>query len=411
VIPATLVCGFIGAGFQSALVDDSGIEISYSNANITSSQLSSFLDPDGLSEPPFTSPHGQVLFDFGVACGDNCTGDLGSETCESSGNPCSLNTFTDDCSVENGGAVGTGPGIQAPFFANAPGSIPPGPIPAQLVNLTPTAAGSVNIDTPYSGIALQLPDVGGLVSGCVGGACTSAKVCSPVLRGTEVSPRVMYDANCDKLEFAACGGTACATDADCPYNNAAIGGALPGQTCDTSAGTPGVCTNVNSGTCGLGGAGLCPDSTTSCGSCEDADGKTGVCTLSGFACAIDIECPFGANDLCGPPTACAVDGDCASGETCVLSDDRCDDAIEGTVPTCCGPFEDFTSTADICKGSLPAEDAANAPACCDQKLPTSPGFTDIFCSSAANVASCCAAIATDYPSTTPAQLPQLWVNP
>jgi hypothetical protein len=201
VLPSALICSFIGAGFTEAIVDNSFAVATYSNADITSTQLSSFLD-DGTAGGALVSPHAPVVFDFGAACGDNCVGGV----CTSDGSTtCSIPTFTQDCP-----GIGTGPGIIAPTFAGS-GSIPPGPIPGQQVTLTPTAAGSVDIELPYSGIALNLPAVGNppLAAGCVGGACGTgtnlAPLCSVIQRGTAASPRVMYDATCDKI--AAGGGT------------------------------------------------------------------------------------------------------------------------------------------------------------------------------------------------------------
>lgn len=193
VLPADLVCGFIGAGFQTATVANSQIEATYTNADLTSSTLTSFLD-DGSAGGGLVSPHLDTVFQFGEACGDNCVDGL----CKDGVTACALSTFTQDCPD-----AGTGPGVAVPFLANGPGSIPPGTDP---VALTPTAAGTVDIGLPYSGIALNLPDVGGIASGCAGGACSGADLCMVIDRsfGTDPSlpsPRVMYDATCNKEEF------------------------------------------------------------------------------------------------------------------------------------------------------------------------------------------------------------------
>ena len=210
VLPAALICSFIGAGFTEAIVDNSFALATYTNAIVAadgtaSTQLNSFLD-DGTAGGAPRSPHNPVVFDFGVACGDNCVGGV----CTSDGTTtCSIPTFTQDCP-----AIGTGPGIIAPTLAGSPDVLIPPDFTEQLVTLVPDADAAgrlVDIGLPYSGIALNLPAVGNppLAAGCVGGACGTAPnlapLCSPITRGTASSPRVMYDATCDKI--AAGGGT------------------------------------------------------------------------------------------------------------------------------------------------------------------------------------------------------------
>jgi hypothetical protein len=78
----------------------------------------------------------------------------------------------------------------------------------------------------------------------------------------------------------------------------------------------------------------------------------------------------------------------------------------------CTPFVGFTDVADVCKGGV--DDFVDAPDCCDTGDPTGMDPTRPFdpnCENAANQASCCAALATDYPTATPAQQPRLPVNP
>lgn len=290
VLPAALVCNFIGATFVSAEVDNSLVANAISNADITSVTLDSFLD-DGTNPASCggastceVSPHEIVLFDFGTACGDNCVANV----CTSDGTTaCTVPTFTDVCP-----GVGTGPGIIARTFRRdgASETIPPGPTPFPI---TPTAAGTVDFTIDYSGTALDLKNlsVEGAVAipvACLGGACAFDQ-CAAIDRGSIASPRIMYDATCNK-----------------------------------------------------------------------AQAEAGTCTA----------------------------------------------------------FLDFSTVADVCKGGgIDAADFAsgNIPACCDNTLPCVDPCanlpTDLFCQTDPNVASCCAAIATDYPSPTPAQQPQLPVNP
>jgi len=327
ILPAVLVCNFIGAGFVSSEVDNSLVGNAISNADITSVTLDSFIDDscggnactvatqlvdcfsgvcndqgtvpevDDRCDPDPTcpagvlnSPHFSSLFDFGTACGDSCVGGF----CTSDGTTaCTLATFTEDCSVANGGGVGTGPGIVAQTFRRngASETIPPGPTPFPI---TPTAAGTVDFVIEYSGTALDLKnlstDVGVLAPvACLGGAC-AFDLCADQPRGSIDSPRIMYDATCNKTQAAEPGG--------------------------------------------------------------------------------------------------------------------------------CTPFLDFSTVADVCKGAglEPADlSAGNIPACCDNQLPcVAPCAvlpSDLFCVTDPNVTSCCNAISTDYPSPTPAQQPQLPVNP
>jgi hypothetical protein len=200
VLPSALICSFIGAGFTEAIVDNSFAEYAPVNASLASIPLTSFLD-DGTAGGAPLSPHNQVVFDFGAACGDNCVGDI----CTSDGTTaCSIPTFTQDCP-----GIGTGPGIIAPTFAGAPDVIIPPDFTEQVVGLAGLAQGTVDFALPYSGIALNLPAVGNppVAAGCVGGACGSgpnlSPLCSPITRGALDSPRVMYDATCSKIQAGA----------------------------------------------------------------------------------------------------------------------------------------------------------------------------------------------------------------
>jgi hypothetical protein len=200
-IPATLVCGFINpGGFTSAKVANSIIGNSISNAVPTSAQLNSFLGS------PRMSPHGDVLFDFGDACGcDNPgAGDLVP--------PC-----------------GTGPGIAAPGFVRTsdPQTIPPPPPPFPI---TPNAAGTVDFTVDYMGLALEIRELAGnlnIPEVCIGGACpfsgTVMSTCTPIDREGDGCPGALACKPCiDNGNGATtCGGStsamavACTTDADC----------------------------------------------------------------------------------------------------------------------------------------------------------------------------------------------------
>ena len=263
IVATALVCNFIEADFTSTEVDNSVVTNAVSNASITNAALNSFL-VDGSADNARVSPHDLVSFDFATACG-----------CPDPTNP----PDPDTC--------GTGPGIVAPAFVRdgASETIPPGPTPFPI---TPTAAGTVDFTVAYSGLALQLKDLMGpfiVPVVCVGGGCPAVPgdICSPEDRGGIPSPRIMYDATCNKAQAGA--------------------------------------------------------------------------------------------------------GDCT-------------------------PFVVFTDVADVCKGT--GVDFADAPDCCDQDLlpggVPGPNF-DPNCMSAANIAACCAVLATDYPTATAAQQPRLPVSP
>jgi hypothetical protein len=195
ILPAPLVCSFIAAGFASAQVANSFVGNAISNANIPSATLNSFL-VDGSAGNARVSPHESIQFDFGFACGDNCLNDV----CTSDGTTaCTVPTFENDCP-----GAGTGPGIVAPTFVRdgAAQTIPPGPTPFPI---TPTAAGTVDFTIDYSGTALELEDLLGQLTipvACLGGGC-AIDSCAPIDRDGIASPRIMYDAICNKAQAAA----------------------------------------------------------------------------------------------------------------------------------------------------------------------------------------------------------------
>jgi hypothetical protein len=200
ILPAALICGFGDAGFFSSEVNNSEILAGVENGGIGDVLLSSYLDdgttPGGCAQGvdcALVSPHNAVFFDFEVACGRfvGACGAGGAGLCPD-GFAC-----TDDVDC-----VEHGTGIIAPFLANAPGAVP-SDRPSPTV-FTPPVAGSIDVTLPYPGLAMQLQNLQGPVSipvACIGGSCTQ-DTCSPVDRGGIASPRVMYDANCDKLQFA-----------------------------------------------------------------------------------------------------------------------------------------------------------------------------------------------------------------
>ena len=169
---------------------------SISNSDVTSATLTSFLD-DGTAGDALVSPHQDVFFDFQTACGA-CEVD----TCNDGVTSCTTDA---DCE-------GLGPGIAAPFTQNAPGSLPPGTVP---LTLTATGAGTVDFAVEYSALALQLRSLtgpAGIPEACIGGECVNipfpsgnpgSDICSVIDRGTLSSPRIMYDAICNKVQFAA----------------------------------------------------------------------------------------------------------------------------------------------------------------------------------------------------------------
>jgi hypothetical protein len=172
------------ANFTSTDVDNSIVLNAVSNANIPDATLNDFL-VDGSAGNARVSPHDVVSFDFATACG-----------CPDPTNP----PDPDTC--------GTGPGIVAPAFVRdgASETIPPGPTPFPI---TPTAAGTVNFTVEYSGLALQLKNLMGPIIVnflCVGGGCpepTPGDVCEEIKRGAIDSPRIMYDATCNKAQATA----------------------------------------------------------------------------------------------------------------------------------------------------------------------------------------------------------------
>jgi hypothetical protein len=159
VLPADLVCGFLGAGFTAVEVANSSIGLTVNGAAPGTIPLASHLPG---------SPHGNVAFDFTTACG----------------NP-----------------AGSGPGIVAPFLS---------PTAGNAVQINPSAA-AVDFLINHADIQLNLVNLQGpfvVPSLCVGGACASDS-CGPEDRdgdqasgGPNDSPRIMYDANCTKSEAA-----------------------------------------------------------------------------------------------------------------------------------------------------------------------------------------------------------------
>ena len=192
-IPAPLVCGFIGAGFTSVEVDNSFVTNAISNADITSAVLDSFIDDDTPGDA-LVSPHNLVFLDFGVACGDNCVDSL----CNDGVTACTASNFTDVCPD-----VGTGPGIAVSTFRRDgdTGTIPPGPTPFPI---TPSAAGTVDFVIEYAGTALHLQNLGIFPMLCLGGGCGAGNdFCAAIDRGGIASPRIMYDAICNKAQAEA----------------------------------------------------------------------------------------------------------------------------------------------------------------------------------------------------------------
>lgn len=156
VLPAGLVCGFIGAGFSSVEAANSLINLTVGGATPASFPLVSHL-PD--------HPHANAPFDFATACG----------------NP-----------------TGSGPGIVVPFLSAEPGN---------MDEITPTGT-TVDFRIRHAGIALNLANLQGpflIPQLCLGGACSPQDSCGKEDRdgdgasgGPNDSPRVMYDASCTK---------------------------------------------------------------------------------------------------------------------------------------------------------------------------------------------------------------------
>lgn len=179
VLPATLVCGFVDAGFNSVEVANSDIEYRIAGATPTSAPTASFLN-DGTPNRP-QSPHDDVFVAFDTACGT---------------------------------PAGSGPGIVVPF-------LPPTdtPVDAGAVEITPAAVSNVAFAVEYAGLALELKNLMGafgIPSLCLGGSC-EFDACTPEDRdgdglptiampdagGPNDSPRIMYDATCNKAQAEA----------------------------------------------------------------------------------------------------------------------------------------------------------------------------------------------------------------
>jgi hypothetical protein len=163
VLPAGLVCGFIGAGFTAVEAANSVINMTVGGATPGNVPIVSHLP---------THPHSNVPFDFAAACGT---------------------------------PAGSGPGIVVPFLSAEPGNVD---------QVTPTGA-TVDFRIAHSGIALNLANLQGpflIPALCIGGLCGPAPVrdsCGNEDRdgdgasgGPNDSPRVMYDASCTKSQAA-----------------------------------------------------------------------------------------------------------------------------------------------------------------------------------------------------------------
>mgnify|MGYP003572194146 FL=1 len=314
-LPGSLVCGF-----ASVLP---GADVFNSAANLN------LLDTDPLSPPDPTpstiglnsflngsTPHSPVNFNFTSGCGNQAgaCGAVNPGLCNASAVPC---TNDDDC-------AGTGPGVVVPFVAGSPTSSPL-PVTVNSNSATPGAVffsyGTNDLEA-YVGTDLGVLCLGGAADSPPGGASCAFRCAGadrngdsiplvplrgfPFPPGPDDSPRVMIDANCDKLGVAACGGTTCDTLSEpCPL-------AAAGQQCVAiGGGTAGFCINVNTGTCAANGQCL------------------GV----------------------GP--LCTVDDDC--------------DAFLASqgVPTCCEPFFDFSQAANVCATGQPGSALATTEAPCN----------------------------------------------
>jgi hypothetical protein len=143
--------------------------------------------------------------------------------------------------------------------------------------------------------------------------------------------------------------------------------AAAGQTCDTGVG---LCNNVNEGSCGGGDPGTC------------------------FVLGTQTAAP------------CATDDDCDAVITA---------ASGGQIETCCAPFGIYPDVADACKGASPDDKPVE---CCitgfinnDDTQGLDGNTFDTACTSTDNRRRCCVYYQDSYPTSTPAQEPQLWVNP
>jgi hypothetical protein len=196
-LPASLVCGF-AAVVPAAVVYNSIANLDVAGATPAGIETTSFL-----GSPPST-PHGGVPFDFAVGCG-NQTGACAGGFCNGGTTAC---TKDDDCQE-------TGPGVVVPFVTGSPTSVP------GTVSLTPSAAGAIGFSYGFDdiGAIIQVPALfANLCLGQIaedngpptppGGFCGFTCVSADRTGDSDTSdpndsPRIMYDAECDKAGVAA----------------------------------------------------------------------------------------------------------------------------------------------------------------------------------------------------------------
>jgi len=345
-LPAALTCSFKSV-LPSATVYNS-------QGNVTITGVNPAAGIDGWSRlddttGPVTgvSPHNPVLFEFDVGCGTQA-GACQNGFCNNGPVEC---TSANDC-------AGTGTGVLVPFtLRTANPAIP------DTLDITPASIAPVvfafGIETIGSVVATDIGVLclGDLAAGNSAAAGGCAFFCALTDRtgdgqpgGSADSPRTMYDANCDKIGVAACGGLACGgTAGPCPL-------AALGQTC-----TAGFCEPVTAGRC---------------------SGNTiGSCSISGDDCSLDWDCSPG--ETCGGnPSAgtCSTGGACLNDAECIIGPGTCvtfacqggirntlacgsDDDCPGE-PVCCEPFFDFSGAANVCAFGQPGSPLARTEAPC-----------------------------------------------
>jgi hypothetical protein len=271
-LPASLVCGFTDVVAFGA-ISNSQLTFDITGGTPTSQQVWSFVD-DGSQSPTLVSPHSQTIFDFFAACG-NAAGTCSGGTCSSDGTTSC--TTDDDCEE-------TGPGILLPFLPRTSDPAVPG-----TTSVTPAAPGVLRFTYEYA--TLELPILTPILGLCIGGQCMGGVPCpigertgsgdgicsqfppgSPGNCTADDSPRIMYDANCDKLGVL---GETCS-----PFEN--FGEAA--NICAT--GQPGTSLNpaAEEGVCGS-----CTP--TSCGEPVD-EGGLGPCTCDRDDCCDFVQANY-----------------------------------------------------------------------------------------------------------------------
>jgi len=391
-LPASLVCGF-AAVLTQGTISNSGVDFIIGNGTPTGQAVDSFVD-DGSDSPNLVSPHNPTVFSFTDACG-----------CDPRDPP--LGGGPDQPSCE------TGPGITIPFLPRTTDPAVPG-----TTAVTPTAAGLLRFSYEYDTLVLPIATAIGL-NVCVGGACllTDGLPCPATDRTGDGdttdpgdAPRLMYDAECNKIGVLANGGTPCTADAQCPFN------ASVGQLCDNATGTCDAteltCDNNPLLTCTVATQDTdCVANNECFATTKDfCDGEVeGACDDTEAAPCFDAwDCPAGVSCLGATVGSCVTD----EGGTACEEDNDCPPPVAG-YPMGCEGYQDYASATLCATGQpgTPLNQAAKTPPC-GQDSCTPVGCTGTQCdANSCDQQACCDFVQARYRTITDAQFPVVPVNP